>query len=161
MKHILSMSIALGVILLSAPSAHSEQAKTTLWFGPPQIVTEATRMVEGDQVDEGMDLLSQALEMDLGPHNRAMVYTNLCMGHVRKQEYAQALELCERALGIRPGQWQAINNRGCAHHGLGNLDQAVRDFTRASILNPDNEDIVLNLTMAMQDRNRLRPSTEE
>ena len=142
-----------------SPDVRAEETRTTLWFGTPTIITDGTRMVKGDDVDRGMDLLRQALDLNLDMTSKAMALTNLCMGHIRKMEYAEAMSLCERALEMRPSQWQAVNNRGCAHFGLGDMDAAVRDFTRASMLNPDDEDIMLNLTMAIDARNKQRPPT--
>ncbi len=136
--------------LMAMPSswASGGMAKTTLWFDVPQELAQGGRMINDGRVEEGMDLTRKMLGESLGMNGMAMAYTNLCAGYLHLGQYQEAMRECQRGLKLRPRQWQALNNRGGANHGLGNYAAAISDFMRALMLKPDNEDIAYNLNIS-------------
>ncbi len=54
-----------------------------------------------------------------------------------KGQYEQALELAQRGLNIAPDYVDLIDTRGVAYYWLGDLDNAVKDFTRCVKLYPE------------------------
>jgi tetratricopeptide (TPR) repeat protein len=139
-----------ATFLMAMPSswASGELASTTLWFDVPQELAEGGRMIDKGLVEEGMEITREMMRKSLGINGLAMAHTNLCAGYLHLGEYQEAMRECELGLKLRPRQWQALNNRGGANHGLGNFDAAISDFMRALILQPGNEDIAYNLNMA-------------
>ncbi len=136
--------------LIAMPSswASGGMAKTTIWFDVPQELAQGGRMINEGKIEAGMDLTRKMLGESLGINGLAMAHTNLCAGYLYLGQYQEAMHECQLGLRLRPRQWQALNNRGGAYHGLGNYAAAISDFMRALMLKPDNEDIASNLNMS-------------
>ncbi|KAF8870148.1 mitochondrial outer membrane translocase receptor TOM70 [Gymnopilus junonius] len=80
------------------------------------------------------DLYTRAIQVSPTPEpvfysNRAACYVNMSPPQLEK-----VVEDCNAALALDPKYVKAINRRAMAHEGLGQLQESLRDFTAAAIL---------------------------
>ena len=100
-----------------------------------QLADGATALTVGNY-DEGIRLTKLGLKSPRKPSQRSAALSNLCAGFDGTAEYERALVHCTAALTINSRNWQAFNNRAIAHLGLGQLEAAEADISRAVALNP-------------------------
>ena len=84
--------------------------------------------VTGDRGEESIELVQLDVFVE---YNNKLVARLLA-----QQQYAQAIERCDRVLDVAPGDAPSSNFRGRANYLLKNYDQAIDDFTRAIGLDP-------------------------
>jgi protein O-GlcNAc transferase len=81
-----------------------------------------------------VELIGQALKLD--PKDD---WAHLHIGYalLELKRYEDALASCDRALAIKPGIPEALNNRGIAQLGLARYGEAIDSFDRALAIRPD------------------------
>jgi Flp pilus assembly protein TadD len=104
----------------------------------PQLADGATALTIGNY-DEGIRLTQLGLNSPPKPRHRSAALSNLCAGFGATSQFERALAHCTAALEIDKRNWQAYNNRAVAYLGLGRLEAAEADITRAVVLNPRSE----------------------
>lgn len=77
--------------------------------------------------------------------NIAVTYSNRGNAKVALGDYRGAIEDCDQAIKINPGEANAYYNRGNANACLGDHDAARRDYGQAIILKPDYAEAYCNL----------------
>jgi tetratricopeptide (TPR) repeat protein len=100
-----------------------------------QLADGATALTVGNY-DEGIRLTKIGLNSSRKPIQRSAALSNLCAGFDGNEQFAKAIAHCTAALEINKRNWHAYNNRAVAHLGLGQLEAADADITRAVALNP-------------------------
>ena len=138
--------------VVATGSVGATGTKTSMWFDSPREILEGARLIDSGETQKGMAMTRNALELNLDLYAVAVVHTNLCAGYLQLKQYRQAIAHCDKALAIRPGQWQALNNRGGAYYGLAEYDQAAGDYTQALTYRPDNADLETNLEMVRREQ---------
>jgi tetratricopeptide (TPR) repeat protein len=87
------------------------------------------------RLDEAAQLYQQLLTIQ---PDRVIAINNLAwILCEEKGQYEQALELAQQGLKIAPDYVDLIDTRGVAYYWLGDLDNAVKDFTRCVELYPE------------------------
>ena len=74
--------------------------------------------------------------------------TNLAQAHLKRKEYDDALEYCDRALFVQPDCVKALWRRARALKLLGRFKECVFDLKEAAELEPENEDVASLLAKA-------------
>ena len=92
-----------------------------------------TSLQELGQVEAATEHFRQALQID--PRDDVAL-DHLALFHFRGQRYAQALELYEDLVEIKPSNAQANANLASVLASLGRYDDAIRRFQRALSLDP-------------------------
>lgn len=114
---------------------HASDMDSVVLGVSPQLADGATALTIGNY-DEGIRLTKLGLKSPRMPSQRSAALSNLCAGFDGNEQFAQAITHCTAALEINERNWQAYNNRAVAHLGLGQLEAADADITRAVALNP-------------------------
>lgn len=114
---------------------HASDMDSVVLGVSPQLADGATALTVGNY-DEGIRLTKLGLNSPRKPSQRSAALSNLCAGFDGNEQFAKAIAHCTAALEINKRNWQAYNNRAVAHLGLGELEAADADITRAVALNP-------------------------
>ena len=114
---------------------HASDRDSVVLGVSPQLADGATALTVGNY-DEGIRLTKLGLNSPRKPSQRSAALSNLCAGFDGNEQFAKAIAHCTAALKINKRNWQAYNNRAVAHLGLGELEAADADITRAVALNP-------------------------
>jgi len=117
---------------------HASDLDRTVLGVSPQLADGATALSSGNY-DEGIRLTKLGLDRQPKPSQRSGALSNLCAGFDGTAQYERAIVHCTAALKIDSRNWHAYNNRAIAHLGLGQLEAAQLDITRAVALNPDSK----------------------
>jgi tetratricopeptide (TPR) repeat protein len=125
-----------GVVWLSGPAGHAEEAASTVIGVNPRL-SEGAYALEFGNYDEGIRLTLEGLRTSIRPDDRVGALSNICAGYVGIQDYKTALQYCNRALRIDENNWHVYNNRSLAYLGLGNIAAAQRDLEKGLAINPD------------------------
>jgi tetratricopeptide (TPR) repeat protein len=128
--------VVIGVALLNGPASHAEDAVSTVIGVNPDLVKGAYALEFGNH-REAVRLTLQGLRSPVRPSDLVGALSNLCGGYVGIEDFASALDYCNRALRIDDGDWHAYNNRSLAYLGLGDTDAAQRDLEKGLEINPD------------------------
>ncbi len=112
----------------------------TIFGANAQLADGATALTIGNY-DEGIRLTRLGLSGPPKPSRRSAALSNLCAGFDGTAQYERALAHCTAALKIDRRNWQAYNNRAIAHLGLGQLEAAEADISRAVALNPKSKQL--------------------
>ena len=114
---------------------HASDLNRTILGVNTQLADGATALAIGNY-NEGIRLTRLGLRSPPKPNRRSAALSNLCAGFDGTAEYERALVHCTAALEIDARNWQAYNNRAVAYLGLGELEAAEVDISRAVALNP-------------------------
>jgi tetratricopeptide (TPR) repeat protein len=83
------------------------------------------------------------------------------MEHFHRREFEAAVERFDQILSADPGNAEALNGRGLARHGAGDLDGALRDFSAALDRSPRYAVAHSNRAMVHLDRGDLEAAVRE
>ncbi len=64
--------------------------------------------------------------------------------------FLEAIEHCDRAEQLDPGNWRIYNNRASALLGRGLVDQAIAEFQRGLAIQPQADLLVKSLGVALE-----------
>ena len=76
---------------------------------------------------------------------KTTIYNDLALSYMMLDDYDRAIAKFDRAITLKPDNYNAYFNRGCAHHRQENYLAAIEDFTKVVQLKP-------NLTQAYVNR---------
>ena len=76
---------------------------------------------------------------------KTTIYNDLALSYMMLEDYDRAIANFDRAITLKPDNYNAYFNRGCAHHRQENYLAAIKDFTQVVQLKP-------NLTQAYVNR---------
>jgi tetratricopeptide (TPR) repeat protein len=114
---------------------HASDLERTIFGVNAQLADGATALSVGNY-DEGIRLTKLGLSGPPKPEQRSAALSNLCAGFDGNEQYERALAHCTAALEINNRNWQAYTNRAVAYLGMGELEAAEVDISRAVALNP-------------------------
>ena len=114
---------------------HASDLERTIFGVNSHLADGATALTIGNY-DEGIRLTKLGLNGPPKPSQRSAALSNLCAGFDGTAQYERALVHCTAALKLDNRNWQAYSNRAVAHLGMGQLEAAEADITRAVALNP-------------------------
>ncbi len=112
-------------------SAPPSSGKATLDL---PVIAEALKLMDEGQLDQGLELLSAAIEKH--PHDGRLYGARATLRH-RSGLLTQALADLDRAVQASPEDAQLLNNRGFIRLALQQFDGAVEDLDHALKLKPD------------------------
>ncbi|MGQ0685955.1 caspase family protein [Bradyrhizobium sp.] len=128
-----SLLLAAAVLLgsgFSASAATDSRARAKLWDTCRQ--------------DDGAAGLAACMAIintpGIAKQEHAAAYYNRCYNYLIRHDYRNALANCDRSLEIEPSRFDPWLARGVIRSGLGQLDLAIADSTRALALAANNPD---------------------
>lgn len=114
----------------------------TFYISKPEILQslpELLRKGKHDRALKRVNKLISTIETDSMAPYAYHAYTALCVTETAREDYPSALKACNKAISYRPGNWEALNNRGALYYVSGNIDGARTDFEAASLSTPNSE----------------------
>lgn len=136
---LLSLPVLLMILpaALAAADSRGREPTTKTVFGARNAeLSEGARELLAGDIDEGIRLTRLGLEAALGTRERVAGLSNLCAGYLRKQEYEAALDYCDEALVLDPGNWRARTNRALLYLLLEDFERARTDLEIAEDIAP-------------------------
>lgn len=123
-------------------------AETTL-YGPTWRLTKGANALQAGRARDGIRITLAAMDQPLSDRNAGAAYSNLCAGYVLLGLHLEAIDHCNEAERLSPGNWRIYNNRSLAHQGVGRHDDAIEDLRRAVALRPGSERLMERLREAL------------
>ena len=130
----LPLLLLLGVTAQAAPQADTP-AKTVIGPNNADLAEGAAALRTGD-AEEGVRLTRRGLRSGIGGRDRIAGYSNLCAGLIMLERPDEALEACNRALGLDDRHWRSYSNRALAYIKLQRYGEAQLDISMVEELNP-------------------------
>jgi len=122
------------------------------------VAHQRTFLAMGDgRWDEAEAACLQVLD---GLPNFYEAVSNLAKIRIGQRRWAESLPLLDRALEIRPDQYEIVHDQGLALTELGDLEGAVEAFRRAVLIDPAPPTAELNLTRALFNLGENREAVE-
>jgi tetratricopeptide (TPR) repeat protein len=135
-----------AVVLVSALFSNntpSSSKSSSGRYSAPSAYTASTSVGASNPVSAGAQTEPQSLN---GPGTQTPEsYLNVAFQRYSEGRYAESVEACRLALGLRPGYAEAWNILGAAYHGLKRDDEAAEAFENALRFKPDFEFAQKNL----------------
>jgi Flp pilus assembly protein TadD len=123
-----------------------------------ELNAQATELVLEERYDEATELLKDALTADVtfGPahNNLGRVY------YQKKQYYAAAWEF-QYAAKLLPHHAEPRNNLGLVFEAVGDYDKAVGHYEEALLIEPNNPELIGNLTRSCLNRGDRGPEVRQ
>lgn len=115
------------------PASHS----TTVIGTMNPLLAEGSEALERGRFEDGIRLTLAGLEEPANARDQAAGHSNICAGYAALKRWAEALEHCNRALELDPGNWRTYNNRAAVFVGLKQFDLAMTDVNTGLEIAPD------------------------
>jgi tetratricopeptide (TPR) repeat protein len=106
----------------------------------------ALALQEGRAAD-GIRLTLAGLKEPADPLETAAAHSNLCGGYALLQQWAQALEHCNTAIGLDPTNWHSYNNRAAVYVARGQYALALADLRAGLELAPQSSTLLKSLAV--------------
>lgn len=142
---------AIGVGMVSARPGEA-QTQTLHFADGPRV--EALRALEAGDVERALDIsarvLREARRLPAGRESAQRAYIGhsiACVCHRLERDFENAVEHCDAAVTLEPGDWRGFTNRGALHFDAGNLAAARADFEAAAKLAPKEPAVIANLRL--------------
>jgi len=118
----------------------------------------ATRLLDGDKLDDAQRELKAALAADLffGP-----AHNNLGTVYLKKKEYYLAAWEFQYAAKLMPDEAEPRNNLGMVFETVGRLDDAAQWYDKALSISPESVEIAANLARIHARKNIRNERTRE
>jgi len=117
----------------AVPASHS----TTVIGMMNPLLAEGSEALERGRFEDGIRLTLAGLEEPATERDQAAGHSNICAGYAALKRYAEALEHCNRALELDPGNWRTYNNRAAVFVGLKQFDLAMTDVNAGLEIAPE------------------------
>lgn len=105
-------------------------------------INKANALADKGDMNAALNEIALILERD--PSDFAGL-ENRCTLLDRADRAEEGLTACSKAVDMYPAEYGAHNNRGWVNWGLGRFSEAVRDFAKATEIDPDDATALLNL----------------
>lgn len=93
-----------------------------------------------EDYDYAIDYLNKAIELD---KEQADIYNELGIIHFNMDDILQAIKIFGQGIENCPEDYKLYFNRGLGYVQLGQYELALKDIEKASSLNPDEENIIM------------------
>lgn len=144
-----------GSRIQKAPS----QPVNIIRFDEPSELRAIRNLLNYGKVDEAIEMSRSLIASDPAAAIRYAGYNALCASLSAARDYGAAIEACDTAIRIQPGNWMAYNSRGSIRLVTGQPELALADyeFAREAIPSghPSVEIVEYNLSLV---RSVLGPS---
>ncbi len=120
------------------------------------LVDESANALGREQWRKGTELAQKAISSgELMPENLPAAYNNLCIGLTRTGKLDDAMNACDKAIGLRPRQWSFYNNRANIYFYRQEFDRALAEYYKAMTFSPGDDVLLGNIALTLKAR-RLR-----
>ncbi|MBL8629068.1 MAG: tetratricopeptide repeat protein [Rhodospirillaceae bacterium] len=117
------------------------------------LVDESANALGREQWRKGAELAEKALRSgELAPQNLPAAYNNLCIGLMRTGRLDDAMEACNKAIGLRPRQWSFYNNRANIYFYRNEFDRALAEYYKAMTFSPNDDILLQNIALTLKAR---------
>lgn len=127
--------LAAACALLLPLLAVAQEHKTVVGPRNIDLYAGAEALRDGD-AEEGLRRTLKGLKYAATSRERVAGMSNACAGYVMLGRPEDALEWCNRALGIQERYWRALTNRALAYLELERFDESEADISLAEELAP-------------------------
>ncbi len=93
-----------------------------------------------EDFDYAIDYLNRAIELDKA---QADIYNELGIIYFNMDDILQAIKIFGQGIENCPEDYKLYFNRGLGYVQLGQYELALKDIEKASSLNPDEENIIM------------------
>ena len=111
-------------------------AKTVVGPANADLADGAAALRAGD-VEEGVRLTERGLSRAADRRERVAGFSNLCAGLAMLEQFAEALQACNRALQLDDRHWRSYSNRALVFLKQGRYPEAERDIASVEALSPN------------------------
>jgi len=155
MQRLASWPTLFACALLCVPGAFAADAtpashSTTVIGTMNPLLAEGSEALERGRFEEGIRLTLAGLEEPATPRDQAAGHSNICAGYAALKRFSEALEHCNRALELDPGNWRTYNNRAAVFVGLKRFDLAMTDVNAGLEIAPESATLRKSLEVVRQ-----------
>ena len=144
-------AIYASVLLVSAVQIVPASAQQ---FAPGnQLVNDSAYAIGRERWSDAADLAEKALRSgELTLDNVPPAYNNLCIALSGERKFNEAIEACDKAVGLRPHQWSFYNNRANIYFYQGDFDKALAEYYKAMTFNSGGSILMHNISVTLEYR---------
>lgn len=158
MQRLASWPTLFAGALLCAPVAPAADAvppshSTTVLGVLNPLLADGAAAMERGRFEDGIRLTLAGLQQPASGRDQAAGHSNLCAGYAALKRFTEALEHCNRALELDPGNWRTYNNRAAVFVGLKQFDLAMTDVNTGLEIAPDSETLRKSREVVLQHDN--------
>lgn len=121
-------------------------------FDEPSELRTIRRLLGDGKVEAAINLSRSLIASDPAPSIRYAGFNALCASLSAMKDYAAAIDACDSAIRIQPGNWMAHNSRGSIYLVTGQIRKALEDYEFARGVMSDShvsvEIVDFNLSLA-------------
>ncbi len=128
----------------TASEAAANRPQFTAQQSTKRVVNKGYRAYAEGNFSKSAAYSRYALQQGLKTSHKTIVYSNLCAALGIQGRYADAIEACNTALELAPGNWQAYSNRAAANWLSGDKQQARQDIKSAREIDGQAPEITYN-----------------
>lgn len=127
-------------------SKESNYPENVIWFSEPSEIVNIRQLLQEGKSQAAIDrarTYAASLEHVSGVEARIRYYfalNALCSALAANGNLQEAIETCNKAIGIYASRWQAFNNRGTAYYLSRRYDLALEDYRQALTLLSESEE---------------------
>jgi tetratricopeptide (TPR) repeat protein len=148
---------ALGMLVvaswLSQPAHTEDQANSTTVLGPSNtLLADGAAALEDGHIEEGLRLTLEGLKAPSPTRDTAAGHANACAGFVLLQQWEDALDHCNKALGLDTSNWRAYNNRAAVYVAKGLYELAVRDIEAGLQIAPQSRTLHESMRIVLKNK---------
>ena len=114
---------------------------------PSDLIRRGNSYIEAGEIEKAKEALSRALKSSLTSRQRANAHNSLCVANIKEEAWDAAMLQCDAAIEIAPTNWRFFNNRGNVYLGLGQLEQARKNYHRGLHIAPKSKTLATNVAI--------------
>ena len=146
------IAVGAGVMLTAAVEIAPASAQQQFGAGN-QLVNESAYAISRERWYEAANLAEEALRSgELTLENIPSAYNNLCVALTGQRQFVKAIDACDKAVDLRPGQWSFYNSRANIDFYQGNFDRALAEYYKAMTFNSGGSVLMHNISLTLEYR---------
>ena len=106
-----------------------------------EIKTKANNHFNKEEYEIALACYSDALKVCQTDEQRLIVYKNMAVTHLKLEEFEEALNYCNLALALSPGDVKTLFRRSKINEQLGNINDAFKDIFKAHSVDKKDKNI--------------------
>lgn len=111
-----------------------------------EIKTKANNHFNQQEYEAALACYSDALKACQTDDQKLIVYKNMAVTHLKLEEYEEALNYCNLALKLSPGDVKTLFRRSKINEQLGNISEAFKDILKAHAVDKTDKNIEKQLS---------------
>lgn len=148
--------IFVGLLLASLSVAATADAVEII-LQPSDLIRRGNAYIEQGEIEKAKRTLLKALDSKLTSRQRANAHNSLCVANIKEENWDEAMRQCNAAIKISRINWRFYNNRGNVYLGLGQLDEARKNYQRGLAIAPNSRTLATNIAILENYAQRSRP----